>query len=147
MNYIHNENGDLGKPNKRAVADLEPGEPISPAEARGMLIAACRVCHIIAGEDYVPTLASACSPRTQEGRRSRVQQRRRVLAEIGLLQFMRKIRFARRRLQHDVPLCQRIDAVGGCERLLDQLFDEQDGCTVIAELSEHSQHTIDKERG
>jgi hypothetical protein len=25
MNYIHNENDDLGKPNKRAVAHLEPG--------------------------------------------------------------------------------------------------------------------------
>jgi hypothetical protein len=49
MNYVHIEYDDLGKPNRSAVADLEPGEPISPTtEARGRLIAAGGVCRIIA---------------------------------------------------------------------------------------------------
>ena len=46
-----------------------------------------------------------------------------LMSEIGVFEPLRQICFVSRRFQQDVPLHQRVDAVGGGESLFPQLLD------------------------
>jgi hypothetical protein len=54
------------------------------------------------------------------------------MSEIGLFKAMWKVTFAGRRFQHDMSLHEGIDAVGGGERLFQELFDQKDRGALFA---------------
>src|SRR5579871_1832637 len=66
------------------------------------------------------------------------------VTKIGALELLRQIGIVGECFEHDVATCQRIDAIGQRQCLLDQLLDQQDRNPLFAKLSCYAKHTINQ---